>query len=197
MINGGICKYAAGSQLKAATHFLNEHKRHIAFVTIDIGANDIDGCVNGTTIDTTCLANGEAAIHKNLPKIAAALRKAAGAKVPIVGMTYYDPFLAAWFDGPTGQGVAAESQLLAKQLNTEISGAYRPKNVQVAPVAHAFKTYVPLTKTETFHGQQVPVAVAEVCKLTWMCAASPQGPNIHATAAGYSKIAAAFEEKRL
>src|SRR5205807_484447 len=42
MINGGKCKYAAGSQLKAAVKFIKKHKKDIAFVTIDIGANDVD-----------------------------------------------------------------------------------------------------------------------------------------------------------
>ena len=38
----------------------------------------------------------------------------------------------------------------------------------------------------------MPVAVAEVCRLTWMCAAPPVGPNIHANQAGYAVIAQAF-----
>jgi hypothetical protein len=41
----------------------------------------------------------------------------------------------------------------------------------------------------------VPLAVAQICKFTWMCAAAPRGPNIHANAQGYHKIAAVFAAK--
>ena len=197
MIGGGICKYAAGNQLKAAVKFLHRHHGHIAFVTIDIGANYIDSCVGSTGVDLACVIEGEKSIHKNLPKIAAALRKAAGAKVPIVGMTYYDPSLADWFNGTGSQSLAAGSQLLVRKLNAEIESAYKSSHVEVANVAEAFHTYAPFSKTEAFHGQQVPVAVVEVCKLTWMCAPSPVGPNIHADAKGYRVIAQAIEKKRL
>jgi lysophospholipase L1-like esterase len=197
MIKGGICKYAAGSQLKAAVKFLRAHKGRIPFVTIDIGANDVDNCVTKTGFNLKCIAKGEAAIEKNIPKITAALRKAAGSKVPVVGMTYYDPFLADWFNGTTGQQEAAASQALAKSVNGHITSAYKSKGARVAFVAAAFHTYKPLTDTTTYKGHQVPVAVAEICKLTWMCAPAPEGPNIHANQAGYSTIATVYEKKRL
>ncbi len=189
MMKGGICTYPGGSQLAAAVAFLHKHSGHIAFVTIDIGANDIDGCVSGTTLNLPCLKKGIKQIKQNLPKISAALRKAAGASVPIVGMTYYDPFLAAWFEGSSGQMLAAASQTLAKTVNKDIVKAYATAKIKVANVARAFKTYTSLSK-----GSPVPTAVAEICNLTWMCAPSPQGPNIHANAAGYSTIATTFKK---
>lgn len=199
MIKGGICKYSAGSQLKAAEQFLRQHKGHVAFVTIDIGANDVDNCVKKSgKINTACLAKGEAAIKKNVPKIAAALRKAAGAKTRIVGMNYYDPFLAEWFKGTSGQSEASLSQGLAKTVNKDISNGYTSNGVkEIANVASAFHTYEPFTKTETYHKEKVPVAVVEICKLTWMCAAKPKGPNIHANTNGYRVIAGVFEDKKL
>jgi len=42
------------------------------------------------------------------------------------------------------------------------------------------------------HGT-VPVDVAKLCALTWMCAAPPYGPNIHANDEGYQVIATAFK----
>ncbi len=197
MMNGGICKYAAGSQLKAAVKFLRAHRKSTAFVTIDIGANDVDNCVTKSGFNFKCIAKGEASIHKNVPKIAAALRKAAGSKVPVVGMTYYDPFLADWFNGTTGQEEAAASQGLAKTVNGDLTNSYKSKGAEVAFVAAAFHTYKPFTDTTTYKGQKVPVAVAEICKLTWMCAPAPEGPNIHANVQGYAKIATVFERKRL
>ena len=38
---GGICSYEEGSQLAQGVAFLEEHAREIAFVTIDIGPNDV------------------------------------------------------------------------------------------------------------------------------------------------------------
>ena len=189
MMKGGICTYPGGSQLAAAVAFLHQHKGHIAFVTIDIGANDIDGCVVGGSIDLTCLKKGVRQIKRNIPKISAALRKAAGGSVPIVGMTYYDPFLAAWFNGSSGQMLAAASQTLSKTVNADIVKAYATQKVKTADVARAFHTYTSLSK-----GSPVPTAVAEICNLTWMCVPPPQGPNIHANATGYSTIATVFKK---
>ena len=50
MINGmhSLCHYAAGSQLDAAVAFLEAHPGQVAFITIDVGANDLlDGCLEG------------------------------------------------------------------------------------------------------------------------------------------------------
>src|SRR5262249_52649183 len=100
MIDGGICSYPHGSQLDEAVWFLRSHRPHVAFVTIDIGANDFP-CQ-----DPSCIAAGVASIEQHLPAILATLRDAAGPDVPIVGMTIYNPFLAAWFQGPDGQATA-------------------------------------------------------------------------------------------
>ena len=65
--------------------------------------------------------------------------------------------------------------------------------VLYAHVDTAFKTYE-TTGTTPLAGQPqpVPVAVAEICRLTWMCAPAPAGPDIHANRAGYGVIAQAF-----
>jgi lysophospholipase L1-like esterase len=195
MMKGGICTYTAGSQLKQAVQFLQMHKGHVAFVTIDIGANDVDNCIVNGVVDLQCVAAGEASIQKNVPKIAAQLRKAAGNDVPIIGMTYYDPFLAAWLEGTSGQTLAGESQALAKAVNREISAGYRSASFRVANVAQTFLTAKPFTVVTQLNGETVPVGVANICQLTWMCAPSPQGPNIHANVAGYSAIAQTFAGK--
>src|SRR5579859_8130430 len=50
MINGGKCtdgRYPLGSQLKQAEAFLRANGTAVKYVTIDIGANDVDGCARG------------------------------------------------------------------------------------------------------------------------------------------------------
>jgi lysophospholipase L1-like esterase len=191
MLNGGKCAYSAGSQMKAALKFIDKHKKQIAFITFDIGANDIDSCVSSTgAIDLPCIGTGTTTIKTNLPTISQELRKAVGSKVKIAGMTYYDPFLALYLQGATGQGTANLSVTLAKSINATLAADFMAQQIRVADVATAFDVYAPFTTTVP--GSSEPVAVADTCSLTWMCAAAPRGPNIHATVAGYEKIAKVF-----
>ena len=78
-------------------------------------------------------------------------------------------------------------------INRGVERLYREAGFRVAHVDSAFHTY-DTSRTATLAGQEgrVPVAVAEVCRLTWMCAPAPVGPNIHANATGYRLIADAF-----
>jgi lysophospholipase L1-like esterase len=92
IINGGICSYTRGSQLRTALKFISTHK--IALITLDIGANDVDFCAKGNAVNLPCITKGVGTITTNVPKIVRALRAAAGPAVEIAGMTYYDPFLA-------------------------------------------------------------------------------------------------------
>jgi lysophospholipase L1-like esterase len=191
MTDGGKCSYAAGNQLAQAIDFIHDHK--IAFITIDIGGDNVDGCVTSTSIDASCANNGLASITTDARKILSALRQAAGPGVEIAAMTYYDPFLEAWLAGPDGQVLAAQSVALTKQVNSDLLSAFQGTNVQVADVANAFGTYIPFSTTTTYAGRTVPVAVANICDWTWMCSA-PVGPNIHPNTAGYHEIAAVLEE---
>jgi lysophospholipase L1-like esterase len=188
MLAGGIayCPYPLGSQLAQAVAFLKSHS--VALVTIDIGANDIETCVRPSGIDEGCVAAGFAATIANLPSILTTLRAAAGAGVPIVAMNYYDPFLAAWLQGPSGQALAVQSEQLLLQFNGVLASAYGAFGIPVANVESAFHTtdFAPLPLLGT------PLNVSLVCAFTWMCAAAPVGPNIHPNALGYAVIAAAF-----
>jgi lysophospholipase L1-like esterase len=190
------CRPAGGSQLGAAERFLRAHHRagEVALVTIDIGANDVDGCATSSGINFTCVGNGVASIEANVPTIVRKLRKAAGRKAKIAGMTYYDPFLAQYLMGSSGQTIAAASVALAQKINGDLTTDFRSGNFKVADVARAFDTYTPFSDTTTYSGQTVPVAVANICQLTWMCAPAPRGPNVHANASGYREISTVFKK---
>lgn len=187
------CKPAGGSQLNAALRFLRKHHESgaVPLITIDIGANDVDGCVANGNLDTTCLTNGENTVSNNEPLIARKLRRAAPKGAKIFTMTLYDPFLAGYLQGGTAQILAEASVGLAKTINGNIASAYQFKGGGVADVANAFQTY-DLTDMTAFAGQTVPVSVAQLCTLTWECAPPPQGPNIHANQSGYAVIAKTF-----
>lgn len=188
MINGPGCSYRTGTQLGDAEAFLKKHSRHVTFVTIDIGANDVDECVSGSGIDMTCFDNGISAITSNLPLILSGLASAGGS-APVVGMTYYDPFLAAWvlIPGSSGQSIAQESLTLADQLNSLLSGDFGSGHT--ADVVGAFDTADFALKAK-YQGTTVPVNVARICRWTHMCTTV----DFHADDAGHAKIAKAFEK---
>ena len=190
MISGGICAYAQGSQLAEAVRFLRDHQGSVALVTIDMGANDVEPC--GTLRDADaqrlCIVTAFGNVLANLPTILGALRAAAGPDVPIVGMNYYNPFLAAWFQDPA---LASESAELLVAFNLLLESIYtnRAFGVPVADVAGAFLSD-DFTPVPAAGG--IPRNVLLICQLTWMCAPPPVGPNIHANADGYAVIAEAF-----
>jgi lysophospholipase L1-like esterase len=188
------CKPAGGSQMVAAERFLRAHDHHgeVALVTLDIGANDIDGCATEGAIDTSCVSRGAEQISTNLPIIMRRLRRAAAPGTPLAAMTLYDPFLELYLT-PGGQAEAIASVRYARNVNEGLARLYRAAGFRVARVDLAFSTYNTSKKT-SLAGQPapVPVAVAQVCKLTWICAPPPIGPNIHANQAGYGVIARAF-----
>jgi lysophospholipase L1-like esterase len=189
---GGGCTYPQGSQLAAAVAFLQAHRGVVLFVTMDIGSNDINGCLVGVTIDQTCVAAGFAATQANLPRILRSLREAAGPRVPIAGMNYYDPYLAAWLQGTAGQALAHQSVPLGASFNALLGSIYTAAGSPVADVQGAFRTQ-DFDDQATVPGLgTLPLNVALVCRWTWMCVPPPAGPNIHPNAAGYAVIAGAF-----
>jgi lysophospholipase L1-like esterase len=188
------CNPAGGSQMVAAERFLRKHRRRgeVSLVTLDIGANDIDGCVAEGAIATTCAIRGADRISANLPVIMRRLARAAAPGTPMAAMTLYDPFLQLYLTRG-GHAEAITSVGYARNVNEGLARLYRAAGFRVARVDVAFHTYDTSRKT-SLPGQShpVPVAVAEVCRLTWMCAPPPVGPNIHANRAGYGVIARAF-----
>lgn len=194
MLGGGRCAYGHGSQLAEAEAFLRAHRGATVLVTIDIGANDLSRCIDRATgtIDMACVQATFQQAPANLAAILAQLRAAAGPRVPIVGMNFYDPFLAAWLQGPAGQALARLSVQLVTQYNDLLEAAYRGAGVPVADVEAAFAT-TNFTDLVTLPAiGQVPLNVARVCQWTWMCAPPPQGPNVHGRPEGYWVMAGAF-----
>jgi lysophospholipase L1-like esterase len=186
MIDGPGCSYATGTQLGDAEAFLESHPGQVAFVTIDIGANDVDGCTEGTTINESCVTDGLDAVTANLPVILSGL-ESAGGSTPIIGMSYYDPFLAAWLEGTSGQTLAKESVPLLNDLNGILESDYGAADT--ADVTGAFKSS-DFAEHGEYDGMKVPVNVGLICKWTLMCTEE----NIHANDAGHAQIATAFEK---
>ncbi len=191
MINGGICSYpGADSQLAAAVDFLKAHQGSVKYVTLDIGANDVDGCATPTGLDMTCAAKGIATVGVQLPQITGALAAAGGRRPTYVGMNYYDPFLAAWLTGPAGQTLAKESVALSTGFNATVQAGLKAGGFRLADVSRTFATD-DFTRQAVVPGiGRLPINVAHICEWTWEC--TPY-QNIHANTLGYGVIANVFE----
>ena len=169
-----FCSFPHGSQLADAVSVLQAHRGFVSFVTIDIGPNDVFQLGSDA---------GSTQIRQNLPVILAALRDAAGPGVPIVGMNFYGVRLVDWFGNPASlpgriAGVVA--------FNNFLEGIYAASGEPVADVETAFST------TDTTSVGGIPLDVLRICQWTWMCAAPPLGPDVHANTTGYGVIAQAF-----
>jgi lysophospholipase L1-like esterase len=165
--------FPAGSQLAEAVAFLRAHRGEVAFVTLDIGGNDVlqpDG-------------GGVNAAAANLPVILTQLREAAGAGVPIMGMNYYNPLFVEWFGDPASLQARVDA---LTAFNDLLEGIYAAAGDPVADVERTFES----TDTTLVNG--VPRDVGRLCELTWSCASPPHGPDIHPNNAGYGAIAQAF-----
>jgi lysophospholipase L1-like esterase len=188
------CKPKGGSQLKAATMFLKTHHRRgeVPLVTLDIGANDVDGCATSPDL-VGCVTAGEASIKHDTPIILSALRKAAPKGTKFAAGTLYDPVLAGYFSSNAStRGLAVASVSFLKQINDDITAADTSGGFATADVAGAFDSY-DSTDMVAFNGQSIPINVARVCSWTWACTTPPSGPNIHANLNGYSVMAQAYK----
>jgi lysophospholipase L1-like esterase len=196
LVDGGSCPYLAGSQLDAAIDFLTDNRNKIHLVTIDIGGNDFRNadCI-GATVDLDCTNSVSAQISTDLAAVLVTLRDAAGPDTPIVGMNYYNPYLASWLEDATGQALAVEAAQAASVFTGFLGTTYATAGAPLADVAAAFEsddfgTIVPSSLPPP--NDQLPVSVANICEFTYMCDPDPVGPDIHANRAGYSLIADAF-----
>lgn len=177
LVSGGICSYEEGSQLDQALEFLHAHGRYTRLITLQVGANDVQRCVDRATltIDPACIQAGMADVATYLPMALGKLR-AEAPNAQVVVLNYYNPFLATWLLG--NQSLAQQSAVLQGTLNGIIGGAASASGAAVADVATAFRS----TDWTVVGG--VPTNVAYICRYTWMCSRF----DIHANDAGYALI---------
>jgi lysophospholipase L1-like esterase len=184
LLQGDGCRIpyvSEASQLKDAEAFLRDHQGRVRLITIDIGGNDVNHCVANPDQLVPCATAAIGAIPSSLSEILGRLHASAPG-VPIVGMTYYDPYLAAWLSGD--QELASSSVQLTALLNATLAKVYREPDTHVADVAGAFGT--PTDPMELVGAYPAPVAT--ICAWTWMCKAG----DIHPNDDGYRAIAHAF-----
>jgi hypothetical protein len=181
-----------GGQYHTALQFLRAHRGHVAMITIDIGGNDLVGCVTASGIDQRCGTQARATIRRNLGKMLAGLR-AAAPHVPLIGMTYYNPFVGDWLAGGVARSLVLATTPGLLALNHELTrlygGAKKTADVQSAFRATDFTTIV------SSRWGTIPIAVKRAC--SWLDIVCNNGalegfgddPNV----TGAARIARAFE----
>ena len=195
MITGkhSLCEYGAGSQLNAAVAFLEAHPGQVAFITIDVGAQDlVERCLKNTgLVGRACAVDLLPRLQSRLTRIVDALGTAAGPSVPIVAMTYYNQFLGLWGLIRGGRHLARADQRVWALLNAAFVTAYGDAGVTVADVAATFRID-DFKNTVVVPGRgRIPVNVALTCRWTWFCSAK-FFPDVHPNRTGYRKIARTF-----
>ncbi|MDX6658504.1 MAG: hypothetical protein QOH62_3297 [Solirubrobacteraceae bacterium] len=196
LLQGGASCQPRGQagQVQRAERYLAAHPE-VTLVTVDIGDNDVEPCVNigNGDIDRACVQRGLARVRRNLPVIARRLRAAAGPSTHVVGLVDYDQFLSLWLKGSAGQAAARRSVSVIRSLNSLATSIYRTAGLTVADAGARFATE-DFTHQRLLPGVgQVPLAVYRICTLTWACGGrDPIGWDDHATAAGYRELAAAI-----
>ena len=188
------CSYAAGTQLDAAVAFLNNHSADVAFITIDIGVNDmLNRCMDFHTgiLHRGCVVGMRPRLRQRLMHIIDALRAAAGPGVPILGMTYYDPFLGFWGLVPHGRELARIAARGWIPFNRGLTNAYEDSGAVVANVARTFRVNNFWDKVIVPGRGRLPLNVARTCRWTWFCTPRFFG-DPHPNVTGYRKIGRTF-----
>lgn len=156
-----------GNQLKEALHLIDKHPDKVRALTLNVGANDVMACLYPTYFPS-CFEKRVQEVGVNvleiMTQLSSALNPPGDDPVPIVGMTYWDPFI---YWGAAGADYSAG---IAK-LNEVLLDAYTKAGVEVARVDAVFQT------------------VDDTCRWTTYC----QPPyNYHPNTEGYGVIARTF-----
>ena len=189
--------YMGITQEQAALDFIAAHKGTVRLITVSIGGNDFDACTTAPCVRSAMPAMG-ANVKTLVSSLEKALTKASDTEARIVGLTYPDVNLGFFVyptDPPSSASLTqAHSSIVAFDdlVNPTLKESYlsvaRTSFVDVtsAPYLKATRgddTSLKTTESLAPYGT-IPVAVAEVCQLTYFCT---QG-NIHATTKGYNFI---------
>jgi lysophospholipase L1-like esterase len=185
------------TQANAVDQFITRHAGHIGLITVSISGNDILACTNATIL-LPCVTSALDTIKSNMSTLLVGLRQAAGPSVPIIGLTYPDVFLGSYtLKVPNSKELAALSVgAFRTLLNPALATLYASIDAHFIDVTQATGAYTPFNQT-TRYGKYgtIPVAVADVCSLTYEC----QIQDPHPTTKGYEAMArlivAALPEK--
>lgn len=178
--------YAGRTQIAAAARFIRARRGRVGLITVSIGGNDVTRCV-AQPEPVPCVAAAVGTIDENVRTLVKRLRKAAGRKARIVGITYPDVILGQWVGPNPNPDLARLSVVAFKDfINPTLEKAYASARATFVDVTAASGAYGSLDELVPLpSGELVPKPVARVCELTYYCDLR----DIHARTSGYRLIA--------
>jgi lysophospholipase L1-like esterase len=181
------------TQMLLALKFLTAHQDDTGMVSVDIGFNDVQPCIETADVEVQCVAEAKQLVMADLPQVIAKLKGAAGPNVHFVGMEYADPFLARYVLSASERSYATQTLNVITELNQDLTSIYHRAGVAIVDVPAAFSSSN-ASPTRMSDGDVAPKNVAEICAFTYMCRAYPWGPDDHANNLGYELIAKAMAQ---
>jgi lysophospholipase L1-like esterase len=184
-----LCPQPAGSQLDQAVRVL--HRGNVAFVTLQIGSNDLFGCFGfrRTTFHQACVDDVLPRIETRLTSVVETLQAAAPG-VPIIGANYYDPLLALATVPGFPMAVVHANADVWTAFNDTLEATYASLGVPVADVEGAFSTGDFGTIVHLRGAGNLPINVARICEWTYACG---RQFDPHPNTIGYASMTRAFE----
>ena len=185
------CYPPPSSQLSAALNFLKVNSTRPGIVIMDLGQNLLHQCMWTSAMSDSCFASALTDDKVYLPKVAHDVMSVAGPQVDVVGLNFYDPYVARPLTS-TSVTWTQERHLHTyfTQANQFVGNAYGASHVPVVDLASAFGSdnWDPVP----FGGTTIPSNAFHASQLTWMCYSAPFGPDPHPNRAGYIVIADAI-----
>jgi lysophospholipase L1-like esterase len=186
------CPYEEGTQLDQALAVLEQ--RDVAFVTLQIGSNDLIQCFRfgQSAFNEACVDQRLPAISARLTSIVESLRGAAGPDVPIMGSTYYDPFLFLWTVPGLDHDLAVAAAGVWGTFNDMLEETYAALGVPVADIEAEFSSADFDTIVHARGVGDVPINVARICQWTYTCSEAFDH-DLHPNTIGYASLTRAWE----
>jgi lysophospholipase L1-like esterase len=191
------------SQSSAAQAYIRAHRASIGLITITLSADDLSSCYGSGGVQDTPVQDVIACVTTLVPKLssgvgafAKAVRRAAGPKVPIIGITYPDSLLGAFV---TGNPTLAQASVdgFHYVVNPALAKAYESADARVVDATAGTGAYGSLQDTTTLAPFGViPKKVATICQLTFYCAMEEIHPNTSGYQAMAKLVAAALSRRR-
>ncbi|MDX8148971.1 GDSL-type esterase/lipase family protein [Lentzea sp. BCCO 10_0061] len=190
LLSSQACEPEAGDRTQVDVTVDTLRTGQVDLVTMVIGSNDLLEPCAVAQDPTECATSAITDTRINIATALTRFREVAP-DVRIVGLGYPDVFLGAWVNPalPNGENLARTSVTLYEDFNSEIAAEYAKFGAKFIDVTGTTGGYGALTElTEDPKYGQIPVSVAEVCTLTYIC----EDTDVHPTPAGHQAIADAI-----
>ncbi len=175
-----------GSEGSAVLDWLEEHGDEVELVTVVLGGNDVQGCIDAEDW-RSCSRSEMERVEVSLSGLLAGVRSKIPASTPVIGLSYPNVLLANPVLSPVPDSDAADSiEFFDKIVNPSLKSVYRENGAKFANVTKAFGSDLPETDTvDTKEFGVIAKRAEQICVLTYYC----ELRDLHPTNAGHRKIA--------